>query len=73
MIIYSGQKIGRLTAIKFSHKKGYATYWEFKCDCGKNVKTRATTVVTGNVRSCGCLRKEYSKVSTYKALRKLLY
>jgi len=59
MFIEPGKKLGKLTALEFSHKKGSAKYWKFKCDCGKETITRLTMVLNGRTRSCGCLRKEY--------------
>lgn len=57
-----GQKIGKLTAIKKVQNKYGCIYWKFKCDCGKETITRLTMVVNGRTRSCGCLRKIYSKI-----------
>jgi len=57
MTIESGKKIGRLTALGYSHNEGSAKYWTFKCDCGKIHVTRLTLVLNGHTRSCGCLRK----------------
>jgi Staphylococcus phage HNH endonuclease len=59
----AGQKIGKLTAIAFKEKRyDHVSYWTFKCDCGKITISRLTMVVNGQTRSCGCLRKKYSKV-----------
>ncbi|MDD5407141.1 MAG: helix-turn-helix transcriptional regulator [Sulfurovaceae bacterium] len=30
--------------------------WRFRCDCGKEVTRRATSVRQGLTKSCGCLR-----------------
>lgn len=51
-----GKKIGRLTTISFSHNKNSIQYWLFNCDCGKQSITRLSSVINGNVRSCGCLK-----------------
>lgn len=55
----TGQKFGKLTAIRFDHKsnKGY-TYWKFKCDCGKTHIAAKNNVKSGSIRSCGCLARE---------------
>ena len=61
MNIEPGKKIGRLTAVKHSHKKASNKYWTFKCQCGKLTVTRLTMVLNGQTRSCGCLRKELAR------------
>lgn len=55
-IIKAGDKYGRLTAIRFSHKgKNNRPYWLFQCDCG-NTKVISTNLVKNNkTKSCGCL------------------
>lgn len=65
----TGQKFGRLTAIKFINKEKnkngkYRYYWLFKCDCGKEIILRKDCVIykikrnniiyRGNTISCGC-------------------
>src|SRR5271157_1971523 len=56
----TGQKFGMLTAIRFLYVKNEASFWEFKCDCGNIKEAYATSVKTGNTRSCGCLRDSVS-------------
>jgi hypothetical protein len=53
----SGQKFGRLTAIK--HISG--NYWECLCECGSLTKKRASHMKDGVSKSCGCLNKELIK------------
>lgn len=57
----TGKKYNKLTAIKFDHigKEGGA-WWLFKCDCGTEKVIRASSVVSGGTRSCGCTFKEYN-------------
>lgn len=59
MIDITGNKYNFLTAIKFSKydKEKQKTYWIFKCDCGKEIELRMTNVLTGNTKSCGCMKK----------------
>lgn len=55
----SGQKFGRLTAIRpVCEEKYKQVTWLFKCDCGKEVVTQRGNVKRGLTRSCGCLQKE---------------
>jgi hypothetical protein len=55
----TGQKFGRLTAIRFvrinSHRDAE---WMFLCDCGKQCVTTACRVKRGQTQSCGCLKIE---------------
>lgn len=32
-------------------------YWKCKCDCGKLCSVSATSIVSGNTKSCGCILK----------------
>ena len=61
----TGQKFGRLTAIRFLRKKSAKIYlWLFKCDCGNEKEINKHTVLVGNSRSCGCFRQELLQVRT---------
>lgn len=62
-MIEFGKKIGKLTALSYSHTK-HNIYWKFKCDCGKETIKRVTLVINGQTRSCGCARKESYKRAT---------
>ena len=57
----TGQRYGRLTVIARGQntKSGKAT-WVCTCDCGKRKEKSVTAydLVSGKVRSCGCLYKE---------------
>jgi len=56
---WTGQKFGRLTAIKNTGNKiGGNFIWEYLCDCGKTVELKSGNVVAGDVSSCGCYRKD---------------
>lgn len=55
---FTGQKFGRLTAVKFIKRENRRTIWEFKCDCGITKAIRLDGVTSGAVRSCGCLQRE---------------
>jgi hypothetical protein len=55
----TGQKFGRLTALKIIGKnKSNQKIWLFKCDCGNKLKCLGSRVISGNTSSCGCLRRE---------------
>lgn len=48
----TGQKFGRLTAIRFlSHG-----FWECQCECGRLTRVVSTALRKARCRSCGCLK-----------------
>lgn len=57
----TGQKFGRLTAIRRAGKQGNHLLWEFRCDCGKTVIALGINVKSGKMKSCGCLRAEQGR------------
>ena len=65
MIIKKGQKFNRLTAIKFVEMRGKSRqYWLFKCDCGNKKIISVGNVKSGQIKSCGCLRKKHGMTKT---------
>lgn len=57
----TGQKFGRLTALKATEKRiNKKVVWLCKCDCGNEVEIISTYLNRGTTRSCGCLSKELS-------------
>jgi hypothetical protein len=55
----TGQRFGRLVALeRLDRKRGSSFLWRCQCDCGKIVETSANSLLSGNTRSCGCLRIE---------------
>jgi hypothetical protein len=59
----TGQRFGRLIVIGPAEMQvtagGYRKHcWECRCDCGTVLTLRANSFVSGNTRSCGCLRRE---------------
>lgn len=58
-----GKRFGRLIAVrqtKERNSKG-SVIWECSCDCGKTVHIAAEHLVSGNTKSCGCLKQEKQK------------
>lgn len=54
----TGKRWGRLVALKFFKRKNKRTFWTMQCDCG-NIKNIAyENLLSGNVNSCGCIKKE---------------
>lgn len=55
----TGQRFGRLTAIRrLDRKKGSCYLWLCKCDCGNEIELTVNTLMTGNTKSCGCMRQD---------------
>jgi hypothetical protein len=65
----SGQKFGRLTALReIGPNKHGCIVWEFLCVCGNKTKAPSYSVRAGRPMSCGCLRLDMfrEKVSTHR-------
>ena len=55
----TGQRFGRLTAVNPTNKRsGSSIVWECECDCGNKTMVSTACLVSGDTRSCGCLRDE---------------
>lgn len=59
---YINKKINRIT-IKDAYRKNSLDWFVCKCDCGNTFITRAMNVLNGYTKSCGCFRKETSKIN----------
>lgn len=71
----TGNVYNRLTAIQLIEKKKRTPYrgnhhiWLFKCVCGNDKIAIKANVISGNVKSCGCLKSELSKTSIQKLIK----
>lgn len=55
----TGEKYGRLTAIKYVMSgRNRRSIWLFRCDCGNLVEKDLGDVRSGNTLSCGCIHRE---------------
>ncbi len=73
----TGRKFGRLTVLEPLPERQYGqTVWLCRCECGRNAKVSRKNLVSGNTRSCGCLKgrqlekdseKEVSESTPYPA------
>lgn len=55
----SGQRFGRLRAIKFLPTTSrHPARWECQCDCGKRTSVPGHKLVIGHTTSCGCYHME---------------
>ena len=59
----TGKKFGRLTVIEVTDKRDYrgSIYWKCKCKCGNIVEVSNSQLVSKNVVSCGCKKKEINQ------------
>lgn len=59
VIDITGQKFNRITAIERTSKKKNNRYiWKGICDCGNEVFVTASSLISNNTKSCGCLNIE---------------
>lgn len=56
-----GQKFGKLTVIEALGVRQLYSIWKCKCECGGEKIVRTSSLKSGAVRSCGCLRSGYLK------------
>lgn len=63
----TGQRFGRLVAKVLTGWKdeSHQAIWYCECDCGEPCFVHSGDLVSGNVGSCGCLRRGLSKLETY--------
>jgi len=53
-----GKKFYRLLVIAFAYVKNNKSYWWALCNCGEYVIINGKDLKRGNVKSCGCYRRE---------------
>ncbi len=57
----TGQRFGKLVVEGDSgERKGGCILWRCRCDCGGEILARRHQLVSGNVASCGCVKKQYA-------------
>lgn len=57
-----GKTFGRLTVTQRTAKRKWAlVWWQCLCECGNTIEVPSRSLVSGNTRSCGCLRQEINK------------
>ena len=69
-----GKRFGRLIALEPTEERtkySSAVIWKCKCDCGNIAYVSHSVLCKGEVKSCGCLKKEISKNNASKALAHL--
>lgn len=59
----TGQRFGRLTVIGVDDRNTRKTYYYCKCDCGNVKSIRSDSLISGAIRSCGCIKKEQDRIN----------
>jgi hypothetical protein len=54
----TGERYGRLIAIRLILRQRLATVWLWRCDCGVEVEAPLHDIRQNKKRSCGCLYRE---------------
>jgi len=67
----TGQRFRRLKVIKWVGNKKQFAYWLCRCDCGKIMKLRGTSLSTGHTSSCGCYQRDITSERMRKRKREL--
>ncbi len=68
--IPTGTRFGKLTVIEITDRKHRSTYmYSCKCDCGNTCLVSRNQLISGGVKSCGCLLTERSKKAIQAALK----
>lgn len=68
---YIGKRFGRLVVLEkakqvISPSNHLITMWHCRCDCGNEVDVRDGNLTSGNVKSCGCLRRDFGSMVNKK-------
>lgn len=59
----TGQRFGRLTVIGVDDRDTRKTYFYCQCDCGNVKSVRSDSLISGAIRSCGCLKQEQDRIN----------
>lgn len=55
----TGQRFGKLTVINMTNKRQEkSVVWHCICDCGNETDVPARDLISGNTKSCGCMRSK---------------
>jgi hypothetical protein len=60
----TGQRFGKLVAVKWLGIEKHKSVWRCRCDCGNMARVPAGALVSGNTKSCGCMKlKDPTKIA----------
>lgn len=62
-----GRRFGRLVAVSSlkDTNSNSRSMWKCKCDCGKEIVTSQSNLISGGTVSCGCIRNELNHKKGY--------
>ncbi|SRR5579883_1698639 len=65
----TGKRFGLLKAIKVDEERSTSRerFWHCECNCGRSKSVRASDLVAGKTKSCGCLAKKTGRRNGWKA------
>lgn len=71
VIDLTGRRFGKLTVIKRAYdyirpSGQHEIQWLCQCDCGNTTVVHRSSLLSGDTKSCGCLRNELSSKRTKK-------
>ena len=53
----TGHRFGKLTVVEPTDQRRYrSVVWRCKCDCGNEKLVASSSLLSGDTKSCGCLR-----------------
>ena len=55
--IKKNTRFGKLVVLNFYKRINYRSYYVCMCDCGELATVREDSLLSGNSRSCGCMKK----------------
>ncbi len=62
VLVQANEKYGKLSTIEVVGKtKNRERIWRCKCDCGNFINVPASSLTSGNTKSCGCLKRESAR------------
>ena len=62
-----GERFGKLKVLESTDKRYHnCIVWRCKCKCGKEVFIPSLSLISGNNRSCGCLKVEQGRIHANK-------
>lgn len=61
----TGQRFSRLVVVACAGRQHGHALWTCVCDCGNTINTARGGLITGGVKSCGCLKGEQARARRF--------
>ncbi|MDY7303989.1 hypothetical protein UN728_03745 [Streptococcus suis] len=62
----TGHRFGELTVVERSQYTGREVFWKCRCDCGREIITRGSSLRNGSSTTCDCSRVRHAKTGNAK-------